>query len=233
MHCLKARQNLSRHGPKNNGVMDTMNGIKTGGRMLGIVGWLFLAGFVVEVTGCETAAQRLDPEPVDQIKLGITTRQEVLHDFGEPFETLSGGKRTLVLYRRGYLGSRGGFGPTEDSTLTVVSILFGADDRVLRKHYSFHKIRTYYGAGMVSVGNEISEKTIAKVRPEVTTRVEAEKLLGEPTAESLGLDGRLVVDWSYQDANFVGAESFKTFRIWFNGAGIATAVKTQDNRQVK
>jgi outer membrane protein assembly factor BamE (lipoprotein component of BamABCDE complex) len=185
---------------------------------------------VAALTGCETPARRLDPKAVQTITPGVTTRQEVLQEFGAPFETISSGDRTLLFYRRGYLGRSNDYGPSTDSWLLVLSVLVGPDDRVLRKHYSSRKIDTYFGAGVVAVGTKVDDKIIAQIRPNVTTRRQAEGLLGEPCAETLSFGGELVVDWAYEDVRFVGTGRLKMLRLFFNNADVVVAVKTVDNR---
>ena len=191
--------------------------------------WL-LAAYLAVLTGCETPAELLEPVAVDQVKEGVTTRQEVLQAFGQPVETRNGRNTTLLIYRQRYLGMSSNYGPTEDSTLTLVSFLFGPDDRLLRKHRSFHKFQTSYGPAGVTLGNSINDDLVAKIRPTLTTRQEAERLLGEPTAEVLLLDGKLEVDWIYQDVNYIGGQRSKVFRVLFNDANVAVSAGSYDNR---
>jgi outer membrane protein assembly factor BamE (lipoprotein component of BamABCDE complex) len=190
--------------------------------------WVLAAGLFA-LTGCQTPAELLEPSAVEQVKEGVTSRQQVLHDFGQPEETHNGRNTTLLIYRQGYLGSSSDYGPTEDSTLTLVSFLFGADDRLLRKHYSFHKVQTFFSPAGITFGNGINDDLVAKVRPNLTTRQEAERLLGEPTAEVLLVDGTLEVDWIYQDVSNLGGQRSNVFRVLFNDANIALEASRYQN----
>ncbi len=202
-----------------------MPGGISGRRLAGWAGAL-LAGLAL--AGCQTPAQRLARPAVEQVRDGVTTQAEVLREFGPPKETIRGDGRTLLVYSRGRLGAPPHYAPMEASQLTVVSFLFGPDDRLLRKLYSHHEIQTTFGAGIITLGRDLSADAIDQIHPGRTTLEEAKRLLGEPTAEGLTLDGSLLVDWAFRDARFVGTGRFQLFRVYFNEANVVTATKVVD-----
>jgi outer membrane protein assembly factor BamE (lipoprotein component of BamABCDE complex) len=177
-------------------------------------------------TGCETAAHRLNPKAAQAIKPGVTTRQEVLRDFGTPHETTCTNGRTLLIYERNYYGSLTDLGPFQIQPTTCVdlSVLCDPSDRVLRTHYSAHQIDIRWNLGSATVGSLVNEKTMAKIRPNSTTRQEVVALLGEPLTEALTLDGELVFQWYYWERNFVGGQWCRIYRVFFNDSNVATAV---------
>jgi hypothetical protein len=193
--------------------------------------WLVLsvAATAAVFTGCQTAAERLEPEAVKRIKPGVSTRQEVLKEFGVPRETLSAEGRTLLNYERDYPGWESRYGPTHPANITCLSVLFGPDDRVLRVHHSSHEVDVYAGAGSVSAGSRVSAKLVERIRLNVTTQQEAIAILGEPTMESLTLNGGLVLSWGYWDANFLGAQRFRMLRLFVDDTGMVVGLKTVDD----
>jgi outer membrane protein assembly factor BamE (lipoprotein component of BamABCDE complex) len=201
--------------------------VGSGSALKSLLGLVVSAFLLVAQTGCETPAQRLDSKAVETIKPGVTTRQEVLKEFGAPRETLTAGNRTLLIYKRFYSGVPSHYGPTTDSYLLVLSVLFNSDDRVLRKHYSSHALDTFYYGGR-SVGTKIEDKTVAQIQPRVTTRKEALALLGEPTQETLTTGGHLVVDWAYDRAVGFGARNFRMLRLIFTDADVVTVLQNID-----
>src|ERR1022692_437281 len=190
---------------------------------------------LIAVAGCETAAQRIDPELVQTIKPGITTRQEVLNQFGSPRETLSAGGRTLLFYERDYRAWVNRYGPISPARLVGLSVLFDRNDRVIRAHYSSHNLVVHGTMATVSAGSPVSEKLLARIHPNVTTRKEAIEILGEPGMEALALDGYLVVSWPCIEADYTGGGSSRLrnaslVHLAFDAADVVVAIKTVNRR---
>jgi hypothetical protein len=183
------------------------------------------------VPGCETPAHRLAPKAAKAIQPGVTTRLDILRDFGTPRETTRANGRTLLFYQRQYSPPPPyGFSPSQPATLIGLSVLCGPDDRVLRAHYSSHQVDLFWGPGSVSAGTPVTEKTLAKIRPNVTTRQEAMALLGEPWMEGMTLDGGLVIDWGYWEGNRIGGARQRIFRLFFNEADVVAASQSDLHR---
>jgi outer membrane protein assembly factor BamE (lipoprotein component of BamABCDE complex) len=191
---------------------------------------LSAAAWLIALTGCETAAQRLDSKAVQLIKPGVTTRQEVLKEFGDPRETTGANGRTLLFYGREFWGRPSRYGPTGDSYILGLSVLLDQNDIVLRTHYSSHKVDLTYGAGTVSAGSFVSDKLAGRIRTGVTTRKEAVAILGEPAVEKLTLDGRLSLSWAYAESSFIGRGRWRMFHLLLNEADVVIAVKRDNYR---
>jgi outer membrane protein assembly factor BamE (lipoprotein component of BamABCDE complex) len=196
---------------------------------------LAAACLLIAVAGCETAADRIDPELVQTIKPGITTRQEVLKQFGSPRETLSSGGRTLLFYERDYRAWVTRYGPISPARLVCLSVLFDRNDRVIRTNYSSHNLTVHAGAVTASAGSPVSEKMLARIHANITTRKEAIEILGEPGMETLALDGHLVMSWPYIEADYAGGGSSRLknaslLQLAFDNADVVAAIKTVNRR---
>ena len=193
---------------------------------------VFWIALVIEAsTGCETAAERLEPKTVDFIKPQITSRAELVKVFGPPTETVTGKERTLLFWQRidwaantGYSGSKT-FSPSRKNYARGLSVLFDRDDKLVAKHYSEHSFHTYFGAGSNSIGKDTSDEVIARIKPNVTTKTEALAILGEPMMESLAVGGNLVLDWACAEGNYIsGRTQLNILRLYVDESDKVVAV---------
>jgi hypothetical protein len=162
-----------------------------------IPGGLLLAALLL--AGCTTPGGRLEPHVTDQIQPGVTTRAEVERLLGKPGSTASGaGGRAVTGYAYRTTGS------AEDSSATgmqirlrTLSVLYGPDDVVLRKHLA--EGRSSYRPGFFTpseVGKPAAPETLAAVMVPGTPREQVVAALGVPTAEMLTLEGHLALVWA-------------------------------------
>jgi outer membrane protein assembly factor BamE (lipoprotein component of BamABCDE complex) len=193
---------------------------------------LCIAALLLATAGCETPAQCLEPASSAFIKPGTTTMEEVTAVFGKPTETLSAKGRTLMLWHLMYLASRshtGSFAPSEDSYTRSLSVLFDTDNRVIAKHHSTHAFRTVYGAGSVFAGTQISPQTLAQIKIGITTKSEAIARLGEPTSESLALNGMICLDWfCVKGPAIAGKVPLHTVRLMIDSQEVVRAAREFD-----
>jgi outer membrane protein assembly factor BamE (lipoprotein component of BamABCDE complex) len=180
---------------------------------------------ILALAGCDTPARRLEPKAVQSVQPGVTTRQEVLKDFGEPRGTLSGNGRTLLFYQRNYPGGRMGFGPTQPAGVVCFTVLFDKNDRVIKSHYSSRDLSVFASRTAPSVGSRISPEMVGRIKTGVTTRQEVVGMIGEPDRESLTLDGAVILAWDYWQA-VLGRQAAFSLQLYLNPSDVVIAIKT-------
>src|SRR5690349_18072662 len=178
-----------------------MLGMTKASRLVLLAGWLVLVG-------CSTAAKRLEPSLVNQIKEGVTSRREVERQFGKPQTAILGSNRkTLAVYEYGRLN------PTAEPTslsvlptrmgtvfLRTLTVLYSPTDTVEKA--VFHESATPYERNMssVSAGLTIGEGDLAFIKGGSTTSAELRKRFGPPMGKTLTVEGQVVLLWYYGKA---------------------------------
>ena len=178
--------------------------------MLGItkLSVLIFVATMLLITGCSSPGRHLEPALVGQIREGVTTRQEVEKQFGQPRNTMNGSnRRTLVIYEYGQLKpnaepASASVLPTPMGTvwLRTLSILY--DERNTVEKALFYQSTTPYERNMssISAGNVVGEKELASIKTGETTASDLRKSFGSPMSKTLNVDGELVLGWFYGKA---------------------------------
>ena len=192
---------------------------------------LLLAALLSVLTGCETPAQRLDPGVSGSLKPGITTRAEVIQEFGEPKEIISEKGRTMLYYQRVFAATPNGLGPSNDTYVNALAVLLDEKDRVMQSRQSSHRVRTVFVGGLAALGIEIDDRALQNLKPHQTTRAEAIRLLGEPAVDSLMFNGAPNSEWWFFTADYlVGGKEHRVIRLIFDQADVLTAVQSFNRR---
>ncbi|MFO1476300.1 MAG: hypothetical protein U1F98_06580 [Verrucomicrobiota bacterium] len=177
--------------------------------------------------GCDTPAERLEPEAVATIQPGVTTKKQVLQEFGRPKGTLTGRGRTLLYFERDYQGGRMGMAPTEPVSVVGLSVLFDQNDRVIRTLLSSHNWGVMPARGAPMVGTRVSPEAIAAIQVGKTTRKELIAMIGQPDREALTLGGSVVISWNYWQ-RVLNRQSIQSLQVYLDDQDVVSQVKTID-----
>ncbi len=170
------------------------------------------------LAGCVSPAAKLDGSLLAQIKEGTTTQAEVESLLGRTTAVItnSAGRQVWVYHHRTGSARRNPgsaimFDPTRPSTSTVytsasgqlrlrmLSILFGLDGRVDRKH--LYESSSDYGATLTGahLGSRFGHEQLATIQNGVTERPGLVMVFGEPFAEFLNPEGNLSLVWNFSE----------------------------------
>lgn len=170
------------------------------------------------LAGCVSPAAKLDGSLVVQIKEGTTTHAGVESLLGKTTMVItnSAGRQVWIYHHRTGITRRNPqsaimFDPTRPSTSTVytsasgqlrvrmLSILFGLDGRVDRKH--LYESSSDYGATLTGahLGTRFGHEQLATIQKGVTDRPSLVNVFGEPFAEFLNPEGNLVLGWNFSE----------------------------------
>ena len=163
---------------------------------------------VLVVTGCMSPARRLDSAVLNQIREGVTTRDEVEKILGMPLTAIDGSNRkTLARYEYGRLRRNAevptpGILPTQAGTLLLRTVNILYDNRGKVEKRTFYESTTPYQRQMSSiwVGQLIGEKDLARIKKGTTSETELIRWFGPPMARGLTVEGEPVVSWFYRMA---------------------------------
>jgi outer membrane protein assembly factor BamE (lipoprotein component of BamABCDE complex) len=138
------------------------------------------------ITGCASVGTKFDTSKAGQIKIGTTTRAEVMTWFGKPYTTqkmASGGEEIFWMYTEAAIG-----GITDQRTLKV----FVDKDGIVTDF------------GLQETERPQEKKTAAsgpavKQKPEIgMSQVEIKAMFGTPKSVTRSQDGRVV--WKYNNS---------------------------------
>lgn len=157
------------------------------------------------LSGCVSPGERLEPSVVNRIVEGKTLRIQVEHWLGAPDHTLTGqGRETVVDYVFSRFLPNPGANQNTDIVASVwqrsVSVLYGADNVVVRKTFYETERPIYSAHRRVWIGSPLTSADLDAVQPGETTFADLMRRWGRPSVKSLNLSGLFVYSWDYARA---------------------------------
>jgi hypothetical protein len=154
------------------------------------------------LVGCVSNARRLDVPAVAKIKVGSTTTAEVEKIFGRPSETVIGPKeRAVARYYFREFRVKNDVRAYErhehpgDILFRTLSLRYGPDRIIEQKLHDesvtpIHRLNEWFAAGPTLLPENLNF-----IRKDATTKAELTDALGEPTSQTMDVQGLPVLIW--------------------------------------